>query len=123
MAESDYLQPEKITDILKKQLYSTGGVYIGTIEDLEFEQESGNVTGILVKLKVKVESKKIIAIPFEFVSAIGDIALVHESPSKAWWIKPIFLKLNGKFYIFWQIGGHNNLLFVLSCKHEQSRGS
>ncbi len=84
MAETDYIQPEKISEILKKQVYSTGGVYLGTIEDLEFEQESGNVTGILVKLKMKVDSKKIIAIPFEFVSAIGDIALVHESPSKAW---------------------------------------
>ncbi len=84
MAESDYLQPEKITNILKKQVYSTGGVYLGTIEDLEFEQESGNVTGILVKLKVQVESKKIIAIPFEFVSAMGDIALVRDRPSKAW---------------------------------------
>ena len=84
MAETDYLQPEKISDILKKPVYSTGGIFLGTIEDLEFEQESGNVTGILVRLKVKVESKKIIAIPYEFVSAIGDIALVHESPSKAW---------------------------------------
>ena len=84
MAESDYLQPEKITDILKKEVYSTGGVYLGTIEDLEFEQESGNVTGILVKLRVKVEDKKTIAIPFEFVTAIGDIALVHQNPSKAW---------------------------------------
>lgn len=84
MTEVDYFQPEKVSGTFGKQVYSTGGIYIGTIEDVEFEQESGNITGILVKLKTKVDSKKSIAIPFEFVAAIGDIAIVQESPSKTW---------------------------------------
>jgi len=84
MTEVDFLQPEKISEIFGKQVYSMGGIYLGSVEDVEVEQESGNITGILVKLKTKVDSRKSIAIPFEFVAAIGDIAIVQENPSKVW---------------------------------------
>jgi sporulation protein YlmC with PRC-barrel domain len=84
MVEVDFLQPEKISEVFGKQVYSTGGIFIGSVEDVEVEQESGNITGILVKLKAKVDSRKSIAIPYEFVAAIGDIAIVQENPAKLW---------------------------------------
>ncbi len=78
MSEVEFLNPRSIQDLFRKKLYSTKGVFLGVVIDVEFERETGNITGLLIRLQREVDGQKKMLIPYNLVSAIGDIILVEE---------------------------------------------
>ncbi|MHA1734716.1 MAG: PRC-barrel domain-containing protein [Promethearchaeota archaeon] len=80
--DADYLKPQSIRNLVKRKVYSTSGFLVGTSTDVEFEWESGNLTGLLIQARKDLQGGKKILIPFELVTAVGDIILVNSEVSR-----------------------------------------
>ncbi|MEM2145641.1 MAG: PRC-barrel domain-containing protein [Candidatus Jordarchaeaceae archaeon] len=68
----------KATEIRGKQVYTTIGKFVGTVENLEFDDSLNTTSGLQVKLRKPVENKSAILIPFSWIKAIGDIILIRK---------------------------------------------
>lgn len=83
MTDVHLLQPTPVRDILGKTVYSTTGFHVGEVVDVEFERDTGDLTGLLLKgrseeltaLGLHAKKKKTL-ISFTLVTALGDIVLV-----------------------------------------------
>ena len=73
----------KIKELLGKTVLDKNAFEVGKVEDVDFDPESGTITGITLALHKNIFSKDLSGILFEDVARIGEyIILNKEIPKK-----------------------------------------
>ena len=73
----------KIKELLGKTVLDKNAFEVGKVEDVDFDPESGTITGITLALHKSIFSKDLSGILFEDVATIGEyIILNKEIPKK-----------------------------------------
>ncbi|WP_462315050.1 PRC-barrel domain-containing protein [Methanobrevibacter sp.] len=73
----------KIKELLGKTVLDKNAFEVGKVEDVDFDPESGTITGITLALHKNIFSKDLSGILFEDVATIGEyIILNKEIPKK-----------------------------------------
>ncbi len=75
---------EATQDIIGLDIYGPKGVYVGKVSDLTFDPDERRMSGIVVS-KVNpaiAEPGIIVRIPYEWVTAVGDVVLLKRFPEK-----------------------------------------
>jgi sporulation protein YlmC with PRC-barrel domain len=76
-------EPQEITTLVGREVYSNNGVFVGQVEDLRLDVDSQSVTGLaLTQLNhdlfdERVEGSRGVIIPYRWVRSVGDIILVN----------------------------------------------
>ncbi|MFQ6136036.1 MAG: PRC-barrel domain-containing protein [Candidatus Hydrothermarchaeales archaeon] len=73
----------RLTEVYGKDVYTVGGMRVGSLEDISIEPESGRLGGLIISdidrvfwSKISVEGRKGVVIPYSGVKAVGDIVLI-----------------------------------------------
>ncbi len=76
--------PQEITALVGREVYSTNGVYVGQVEDVKLDFGSERVTGLALH-KVNMDllgdpmgDNRGVMIPFRWIQAVGDVILVSD---------------------------------------------
>ncbi len=72
----------EISSLLGLEVYNQKGVYVGRVDDVVVDQETGVVSGLAIgdvnrDLFEKKAKGKGIIVPYQWVAAIGDIILIR----------------------------------------------
>ena len=72
----------EITSLLGLEVYNQKGVYVGKVDDVVLDPESGIVSGLAIgdvnrDLIQKKGKGRGIVVPYQWVAAIGDIILIR----------------------------------------------
>ncbi|MES3517171.1 MAG: PRC-barrel domain-containing protein [Natronomonas sp.] len=76
--------PQEITALVGREVYSTGGVFVGEIEDLKLDLDSERVTGLALReanhelFDGRITDARGVIVPYDWVRAVGDVVLVHD---------------------------------------------
>lgn len=74
----------EITDLVGREVYTTNGVYVGAIEDLQLDIDGGAVTALALAdvsddLFADVAGGKHgVLLPYRWIRSVGDIVLVSD---------------------------------------------
>ena len=77
-------EPQEITTLVGREVYSNNGVFVGQVEDLRLDVDSRSVTGLaLTQLNHELFDERIngsrgVIIPYRWVRAVGDVILVND---------------------------------------------
>lgn len=76
--------PQEITTLVGREVYSSNGVFVGEVDDLELNLDEQVVTGLALT-QVNSElfpdaagSSRGVIVPYRWVRAVGDVVLVNE---------------------------------------------
>jgi sporulation protein YlmC with PRC-barrel domain len=76
--------PQEITTLVGREVYSSNGVFVGEVDDLELNLDEQVVTGLAltqVNSELFAEaagSARGVIVPYRWVRAVGDVVLVNE---------------------------------------------
>jgi sporulation protein YlmC with PRC-barrel domain len=76
-------EPQEITTLVGREVYSNNGVFVGQVEDLRLDVDSQSVTGLaLTQLNhdlfdERVNGSRGVIIPYRWVRSVGDVILVN----------------------------------------------
>ena len=76
--------PQEITTLVGREVYSNNGVFVGEIEDVRLNLDQETVTGLAVGeinrelFSTQVEPGKGVLIPYRWVRSVGDVVLVND---------------------------------------------
>lgn len=77
-------EPEEITTLVGREVYSNNGVFVGEVEDLRLNLDTEVVNGLALAAlnpelfaDVATGSKGVI-IPYRWVRAVGDVVLIND---------------------------------------------
>ncbi|MFT4922807.1 MAG: sporulation protein YlmC with PRC-barrel domain [Haloarculaceae archaeon] len=76
--------PQEITTLVGREVYTNNGVFIGQVEDLKLNLDTEEVTGLaLHELNMELfgtetSSAQGIIVPYRWVQSVGDIVLVSD---------------------------------------------
>ena len=84
MMQKDAWKPEEVTTFLKLPVYTREGIYVGHVKNVFLEIEEKRVGSLLVTNTnpTLVEGSVDVAVPFRWVSAVGDIIILSNFPGK-----------------------------------------
>ncbi len=71
-------------DIIGLDIYGPKGVYVGKVSNISFDADGKRVRGLIVE-KVSpaiAEPGVIVSIPYEWVTAVGDVVLLKRFPER-----------------------------------------
>ncbi|MEF8757724.1 MAG: PRC-barrel domain-containing protein [Halobacteriales archaeon] len=78
-------EPQEITTLVGREVYSNNGVYIGEIEDVRLGLDAERVTGLALH-EVNEElfegvtgDARGVMVPYRWVQAVGDVVLVNDA--------------------------------------------
>ena len=77
-------EPQEITSLVGRDVYTNTGVFLGEVEDLRLDLDAEHVTGLaLHQLNTELfdeESKTArgVIVPYRWVQAVGDIVIVSD---------------------------------------------
>lgn len=77
-------QPEEITTLVGREVYSNNGVFVGEVEDVRLNLEQEAVTGLaLGELSDELFGGEIapgegVIVPYRWVRSVGDVILVND---------------------------------------------
>ncbi len=77
--------PQEITTLVGREVYSNNGVYVGEVEDLRLDLESESVTGLALAavndelFRGIVGRRQGILIPYRWVRSVGDIVILSDT--------------------------------------------
>ncbi len=71
-------------DIIGLDIYGPKGVYVGKVSNISFDADGRRVKGIIVDRVNPAIAEKgvIVSIPYEWVTAVGDVVLLKRFPEK-----------------------------------------
>ncbi|WP_276257432.1 PRC-barrel domain-containing protein [Haloglomus litoreum] len=76
-------EPQEITTLVGREVYSNNGVFVGQVEDLRLDVDARGVTGLaLTQLNhdlfdERASGSRGVIIPYRWVRSVGDIILVN----------------------------------------------
>lgn len=77
-------RPDTVSDIVGLKVYTTSGVYVGTVDDLQLGFDQKEATGVALtdvnaEIQKKVDrNKKGVIIPYPWIEAVHDVVLVFD---------------------------------------------
>jgi len=77
-------QPQEITTLVGREVYTNNGVFLGEVEDLRLDLDSRSVTGLaLHELNIELFAEESstargVIIPYRWVQSVGDIIVVND---------------------------------------------
>ena len=75
---------EATDDIIGLDIYGPKGIYVGKVSNLSFDTEGRRVSGLIVDRVNPAIADAVVAvsIPYEWVSAVGDIIILRRFPER-----------------------------------------
>ncbi|QUO46930.1 MULTISPECIES: PRC-barrel domain-containing protein [Halorubrum] len=76
--------PEEITALVGREVYSSNGVFVGEIEDIQLDLDARSVTGLaLAELNHELFAGEVdgstgVVVPYRWVRAVGDVVLIND---------------------------------------------
>ena len=76
--------PEEITSLVGREVYSSNGVFVGEIEDIQLDLDARSVTGLaLAELNRELFAGQLdgstgVVVPYRWVRAVGDVVLIND---------------------------------------------
>ena len=76
--------PQEITTLVGREMYSNNGVFVGEIEDVRLNLDQEVVTGLAVGeinrelFSTQVDPGKGVLVPYRWVRSVGDVVLVND---------------------------------------------
>ena len=80
----DRSEPQEITSLVGREVYSNNGVFVGEIQDLRLDVEQELVTGLAMTelnrdlFEDRVAGSRGVIVPYRWVRSVGDIVLVND---------------------------------------------
>ena len=77
-------EPQEITSLVGREVYSNNGVFVGEVEDIRLEMDREVVTGLALGqvnrelFDARADNSRGVIIPYRWVRAVGDIVLVND---------------------------------------------
>jgi len=77
-------EPQEITTLVGREVYTTNGVFLGEVEDLRLELDAEEVTGLALHdlnrelFRSEASSSRGVIVPYRWVTAVGDVVLVND---------------------------------------------
>lgn len=77
-------QPQEITSLVGREVYSNNGVYVGQVEDLRLDLDRQSVTGLALHdlntdlFGPDAATARGVIVPYRWVRAVGDVVLVND---------------------------------------------
>lgn len=76
--------PQEITALVGREVYSNNGVYVGQVEDIRIDFDADRVTGLALHqanndlFEEYVDSHRGVMLPYRWIQAVGDIVIVSD---------------------------------------------
>ena len=76
--------PEEITSLVGREVYSSNGVFVGEVEDIQLDLDARAVTGLaLAELNHELFGGQFggstgVVVPYRWVRAVGDVVLIND---------------------------------------------
>lgn len=76
--------PQEITSLVGREVYTTNGVYVGAIEDLQLDVDGGSVTGLALAdpnddlFAELTGGSRGVLLPYRWIRSVGDVVLVSD---------------------------------------------
>jgi len=77
-------EPEEITTLVGREVYSNNGVFVGEVEDLRLNLDAEVVNGLALSalnptlFEEVATGKKGVIVPYRWVRAVGDVVLIND---------------------------------------------
>ncbi|WP_435194655.1 PRC-barrel domain-containing protein [Natronomonas sp. EA1] len=77
-------EPQEITSLVGREVYSNNGVFVGQVEDLRLDLDAEQVTGLALSelngslFGDRTSDARGVIIPYRWVRAVGDVILVND---------------------------------------------
>jgi sporulation protein YlmC with PRC-barrel domain len=77
-------EPQEITSLVGREVYSKNGVFVGEIEDLRLDLDAEVVNGLAIStlnptlFENQETGSKGVIVPYRWVRSVGDIVLVSD---------------------------------------------
>jgi sporulation protein YlmC with PRC-barrel domain len=77
-------EPQEITTLVGREVYSNNGVFVGEIEDIRLDLDVEAVTGLALHelnhelFDEQAAGARGVIIPYRWVRAVGDVVLVND---------------------------------------------
>src|SRR5512137_3137223 len=75
---------EEASNLIGLQVYTSQGMFLGTVGNLVVEVDENKVQGLFVNNTnpLLVEGSKAVNVPFRWISAIGDVVILRYFPKR-----------------------------------------
>lgn len=76
--------PQEITALVGREVYSSNGVYVGQVEDIRIDFDADRVTGLAINqvnndlFDEYLTDHRGIMVPYRWIQAVGDIIIVSD---------------------------------------------
>ena len=76
----------RVSSVRGKKVYTSVGKFLGRVNSLKFDVKKNKVASLLVKIdrRVKRLQSRVVSIPYEWVTAVGDIVIIDKKLSDSW---------------------------------------
>jgi len=80
----DRSEPQEITSLVGREVYSNNGVFVGEVEDLRLDIEREVVTGLAMTelnydlFEDRAAGARGAIVPYRWVRSVGDVVLVND---------------------------------------------
>ena len=80
----DRSEPQEITSLVGREVYSNNGVFVGEVQDLRLDVEQELVTGLAMTelnrdlFEDRAAGSRGVIVPYRWVRSVGDIVLVND---------------------------------------------
>ena len=77
-------EPQEITTLIGREVYSNNGVYVGEVEDIQLNLDDETVTALAVAdlngelFESYAAGSRGVLVPYRWVRAVGDVILVND---------------------------------------------
>ena len=76
-------EPQEITTLVGREVYSNNGVFVGEVEDIELNLDEESVTALALsetnpELFEDLDGARGVLIPYRWVRAVGDVILIND---------------------------------------------
>lgn len=76
-------EPQEITTLVGREVYSNNGVYVGEVEDIQLNLDAETVTALAITdtnpdLFENVSGARGVLVPYRWVRAVGDVILIND---------------------------------------------
>lgn len=77
-------EPQEITNLVGREVYTNKGVYLGEVEDLRLDLDSEQVTGLALHqlnrelFASEANAARGVIVPYRWVQAVGDVVIVSD---------------------------------------------
>ncbi len=76
----------RVSSVRGKKVYTSVGKYLGHVNSLKFDVKTNKVASLSVKIdrRIKRFQSRVVSIPYNWVTAIGDIVIIDKKVSESW---------------------------------------